>query len=1001
MEDFKQRFAKLNKEQQKAVTNTEGPVMVIAGPGTGKTEIIGMRAAYICKEGLSPAENVLITTFTESGVTAIKKRLLEIMGTDAYKVNITTLHGFCSQVINEFPEKFIFAKGIKQISDIERIEILRNIINSLDLKNLVTFGDRYFYLSDILKSIQKLKREDITPEKLDENLKILEKELKSEHKINPRTGKPTGEWQKKEKQVLKNKELSLIYKEYQKKIKEKGLYDYEDMILFVVNKFKEDDELLASYQEQYLYIMVDEYQDTNEAQNEIISLLTSFLSDEKPNIFVVGDDDQSIYRFQGASLENILFFSDKYGVKSPIVLKQNYRSTQNILDSSFSMIDKNKNRVGNFLDGVDKKLNSQKGEGEKIDVVKFSVGDAEKFYITKKIEKLIEEGENSDEIAIFSRTNRESHEMAEFLIKRDIPVVFEASNNVLQGVSVRAFLDYLSIIENPYDDKKLLDIMSLGFLNIDALDVYKLYKYLYEINYSKKDKVNIFDIISKAENLENLDLISKQNIADFIDKFLKFKKISAETTFTAFCGKVLSDSGFLDWIFNKDEKMEYLRHISSLFSEIKELNLQDRELDTKKFLEKINLYNEYNIEIKEESFLLQKKGVRIMTAHKAKGLEFEYVFITKAVDKTWGNKRSMDKIKLPENLLTKSSKIEFEKNEDERRLFFVALTRAKKKAYITYAEEYVSNGNVQEKSISQFVEEIDKKYINNILGDKEIDDAEEFLDKKLRGSKIQKEKEDEYLKSLLADYKLSVTHLDNYLECPRKFKFRNLIRIPEAKNKHMVLGTAYHKALEKFFLEFKNTDKLPSSEFLVSAYKNAIEREILTYKEKEELTKIGAEGILGYYNLYKDSMIVPEAVEYNFSKHEVYLDDVHLTGKIDKIEKVNTTDVKVIDYKTGSAKTKNQIEGKTKDSKGNLKRQIVFYKILCDLDSRFKYNMTVGELDFVQGKDEKYKKETVEFTEKDVSELKETIKEVYEKIMNSEFECSSKQGFCDGCKDYK
>ncbi|MEK7453051.1 MAG: ATP-dependent helicase [Patescibacteria group bacterium] len=700
MNEFEKRFNKLNKEQQMAVASTEGAVMVIAGPGTGKTEIIGMRAGYICKNSGILASNILITTFTESGVVAIKKRLLDIMGTDAYKVNVTTLHGFCSQVISDFPEKFIFAKGIKQISDIERIEIIRNIIDSLKLKKLTTFSDKYLYLSDIEKNIQKLKREDVTPENLDDHLESQEKDLNGEYKINKRTGKPTVEWRKKEEQILKNKELSMIYKEYQKKLKVSGLYDYEDMILFVLNKFKEDDELLANYQEQYLYIMVDEYQDTNAAQNEVILLLTSFQSDASPNIFVVGDDDQSIYRFQGASLENILFFKNRYNVKNPIVLKKNYRSTQNILDSSFSMIEKNKNRIGTFIDGVDKKLEAQKGDGEKIDLIKFSTQDTEKFYIFKEIERLIKENVDPNEIAVFSRTNFESHEIAEFLIKENIPVVFEASNNILEGNAVRMLIDYISIIENPYDDQKILNVMTFGFLGINVLDSYKLSRYIYNINYSRKDKLSIFSIISKEESLKDIGLSDEKKITDFIHKLLNLKTLSVEITFTAFCERVFSESGFLDWVYKKNNKMEYLRHISSLFSEIKDLNIQDKSLDIKKFLEKISLYNEYKIPVKEESFLLEKRGVRVMTAHKSKGLEFEYVFITKAVDKNWGNRKNMDKIKLPTNLLQISSKLEFEKNEDERRLFFVALTRAKKKAYITYADEYSSGKSIQEKSIS-------------------------------------------------------------------------------------------------------------------------------------------------------------------------------------------------------------------------------------------------------------------------------------------------------------
>jgi len=997
--DFEERFKKLNTQQRKAVTETEGPIMVIAGPGTGKTEILGMRTAHIVKEGRAPADSILITTFTESGVAAIKKRLLAIMGTEAYKVNVTTLHGFCASVINEFPEKFIFAKNISQISDIERIDTIRSILDSLKLKYLVSFGDRYFYVTDILKKIQELKREDIAPENLNEHLKILEEELADEHTINPKTGKPPVKWQDKEKLISKDKELSLVYQKYQDTLKEKGLYDYEDMILFVVNKLKEDDELLANYQERFLYIMLDEYQDTNRPQNEIISLLTSFFSGEEPNVLVVGDDDQSIYRFQGASLENILFFSESYKVKEPIVLKDNYRSTQSILDASFSLIEKNKNRVGNFMSGVEKDLSSHTGKGEKVSVLKFSNEDAEKFFIFKKIEELLTSGVDANEIAVFSRTNSQAHEMAEFLIKRKIPVIFEASNNILDGQSVKMFLSILSVLNDPYDDAELLKVMSYEFFNVKITDIYKLSRKTCSLRY-EGEETGVYELISNNEKLNELELSDKESIENFSKIISELKRAGAELSFVFLCEKIFKETGFLNWIYKKEEKIDYLRHISSLFSTIKDICKEDREMNIGRFLERMRIYKEYDIKIQEESYLLEKEGVRVMTAHRSKGLEFEYVFITRSVDKNWGNRRSMDKIKLPENLLESSSKLDVEKNEDERRLFFVALTRAKKDAFVTYSEEYGKNENKKEAVISQFIEEIDDEFKNTTEEESELVDMEEFLEKRLEEPESRRTEESEYLKTILNDYKLSITNFETYLKCPKSFKYKHLMRIPEAKNKSMAMGTAFHKALERFFLEFKNSGSLPGPEMLVSTYKTALKKEILTKRDLEELEELGVEGLRGYFEEYKDEMKIPEAVEYNFSNHDVFLKNAHLTGKIDKIEKLNETDVKVIDYKTGKIKSDNEIAGKTKNSDGRLKRQIVFYKILCDLDERFKYNMTQGELDFVQGRDGRYKKALVSFSDEDAAELKEKIVEVYNKIMNLEFECGDESGVCDACKEY-
>ncbi len=998
MDNFQKRFNKLNKEQKRAVVSTEGPVMVIAGPGTGKTEIIGMRTAYICKEGLALPENILITTFTESGVTAIRNRLIDIMGKDAYKVGVFTIHGFCSEVISENPEKFLFAKNIKNISEIERIEIFKKILDELNLKYLVSFSNRYHFLKDIIKSIQTLKREDITIEKFHRHLKVQKDELEASKKINKKTGKPINDWQKKEKDLLKNLELLEIYKKYQQTLQEKGYYDYEDMIMFVVKKFQEDDELLAKYQEQYLYIMLDEYQDTNSAQNDVVSLLVSFFADQKPNIFVVGDDDQSIYRFQGASLENILFFSKKYNIKDPIVLKENYRSTQNILDASLSLIKNNKNRIENFIEGIDKNLHSNKKENGKINVLSFSFEDAETYFIYEKIKELINKKTSPSQIAVFTRTNAQAHKIAEFLEKNDIPTVFESSNDILKGQAVKMFLALLEAVQNPSSDKNLWFVMSFDFWGIEPKDIYKILLRLNKINYSAKDPVALFELLIDKNFLDELELENKNAINNFINKISNFKKLSSELSFASFCETVLKESGFLTWIHKKEEKIGYLKHLSTLFSVIKDLNIQNDSLDLEEFLQKIKLYKEYNIPIKEDGFLLQKDGVEVMTAHKSKGLEFEYVFLVNATDKNWGNRRKQENIKLPENLLEASSKIVFEKNEDERRLFFVAITRAKKEIFITYANQYKDGETTKECVPSQFIEEIDNSFLEKKEINFSLDSQEIFLDKKVKSKR--ELKEEEYIKSILKDYKLSITHLDNYLKCPKMFKYQNLLLVPHIKSKSMAMGTAFHKALEKFFLEYKKTGKLPPKELLVFTYESALDYEILTYKEKEELKKIGKEGLLGYYEKYKNEMVIPEAVEYNFSSHNVHLGDIFLTGKIDKIEKISENDVKVIDYKTGKIHSENEIAGNTKKSDGKLKRQIVFYKILCDLDSKFKYNMVLGELDFVQGKDGKYKKVQVSFTNEDIQKLKETIQDVHRKIMNLEFNCNQKAGFCDACKEY-
>ena len=334
---FQNEYVKLNPQQKKAVDTTEGPVMVIAGPGTGKTQILAMRIANILKSTQVNPSNILALTFTNSGVYQMKKRLLEIIGIESYKIHIHTFHSFSNEIIKSYPEIFANINEINQLTDLEQAQIVRKIIDSSNLKILKPLKAPYLYAKSIIKSIGELKQEGISPNNFDQ---VISKEVKSlknnsdhVHEKGVSKGKVKVKYIEEKHRLNKNCELAKIYTKYQKELETSSKYDYADMILFVLNAFKDNGELLSIYQEKFQYILVDEFQDTNSAQNEIIKVLLSFHN--RPNIFVVGDDEQSIFRFQGASLENILFFSNTYPDTEIIILKNNYRIVQKILDLSW------------------------------------------------------------------------------------------------------------------------------------------------------------------------------------------------------------------------------------------------------------------------------------------------------------------------------------------------------------------------------------------------------------------------------------------------------------------------------------------------------------------------------------------------------------------------------------------------------------------------------------------------------------------------------------------
>ena len=350
VEKFQSKLDFLNSEQREAVETIDGPVVVVAGPGTGKTQILTLRIANILKKlGAEFAPNILALTFTNAGVYAMRERLIEFIGVGAaHEVGIFTFHSFADEQIRNNPEIFKKFAFSRPISDIEKIEIIEEILENKKWEYLKTFASDYHYIPEIIKAIDNLKSEAISTEDFLKTFKDIEKRV-IENEKEPFYKKKYGKFQagdlkpmvqkKIEKEKEKQKELLEIYIKYQKKLDEKGLYDFSDMVLSVTSEISKNEDFRMSLQEKYLYLLVDEHQDTNNAQNRLIELIgEADVNEGRPNIFTVGDEKQAIFRFQGASLENFKKFRNKYSDVKVIKLKNNYRSSQNILDTSENLI---------------------------------------------------------------------------------------------------------------------------------------------------------------------------------------------------------------------------------------------------------------------------------------------------------------------------------------------------------------------------------------------------------------------------------------------------------------------------------------------------------------------------------------------------------------------------------------------------------------------------------------------------------------------------------------
>ncbi|MEK7463501.1 MAG: ATP-dependent DNA helicase [Patescibacteria group bacterium] len=956
--EFETLYKRLNVAQKRAVDTIEGPVMVIAGPGTGKTSILTLRIANILKKTDTAPENILALTFTESGAYAIRKKLVSIIGTAGYKVNINTFHGFCNEVIKQYPERFPRIIGSMAITDIDQIAIMEKIIESTDLELLKPYGDAFFYAKPALGEIRNLKREAIGVDDFAKIIKKQEKEFEDApdmvHTKGAHKGKMKGEFIKQKERIEKNKELLKLYDAYEKALVKEKFYDFEDMIVEVIKTLKKDEDLLLMLQESYQYIMADEHQDANNAQNAVLELLSNF--HKNPNLFIVGDEKQAIFRFQGASLENFLYFQKLYPDAALVHLEDNYRSTQNILDASHSLISNNTMPEGHQR--ISLKSKAEKGK-EPVHIVECQTIDGEYAFLIKDIQAKIKAGARPDEIAILYRDNKDAFPIAHAFEKTPISFRIESDNDILKDEHIRKLLIILETINNLAVEETLGMSLFVDFLGLEAIEIYRAF------DQARKEKRPLIDIVT-----EKFPTISK--------KLSLWAHAAHNKTFIEVFEIVIRESGYLEFALSSIDSFERMATLEAFFSELRKLAGARKEYYLKDFIEHLTRVREHGILTKTGKGIL-KEGVRFMTAHKSKGLEFDFVYIVGAFDGHWGNKARRTFFKTIANTETGI--------DDERRLFYVALTRARKEVTITYAKE---NYDGKELLPAQFISEISDEF-------KKVDQAEQGTDTPLRFKESivhehHEIKNKEYLRQLFLEQGLSVTALNNYLKCPWEYFFVNLVRLPKAQSKHQMYGTAMHETLKTFFDKYREDQDMSKKE-LIELFEFNARKTLLSPLDLKESLKKGKEALEGYFEAYKGSWNRHLLTEYSIRGVHLPIGDFDLLlkGNLDKIEIINDRDVNVIDYKTGKRKSGN---------KENYVRQLTFYKLLLNLDEKKKYVMKSGELDFIEADDKgKQKKDVFDISDAQIEELVTLIKEKAKEIYTFSFwDRSCEEKDCEYCK---
>lgn len=974
--EFDLAYKKLNEAQRKAVDTIDGPVLVMAGPGTGKTQVLTTRIANILKETDTDPSSILALTFTDAATKEMRERLIRMIGKDGYYVKVCTFHTFCNDIISENPDRFSRPTGMQNITELEKIQVINQILEEGNFLLLKSPSSPLFYTPFILKSISDLKREGFSIQRYRELVSILKDEFEIEKDSLSKTAKL-----EKEKLVNKNLDLLDICEAYQNKLVTLGRLDFDDMINWVVEAFENDSDFLLAYQEKFQYILVDEYQDTNSAQNRLIFALSSYWG-EQANIFAVGDNNQSIMRFQGASKENIEQFKNRFPNHTSIFLDQNYRSTSTILSASAKLIGEST-------------LNCNvKFKDKPIKVAKFSSPIFEDEFILKSIKNKIKKGINPKDIAVIVKENKDIDNLVSLFKRESLPYRLAGSTNILTTPLISQFLKILRVatqIQDNLDDLELFTVLNYPYFQIKPLSILKVSRYAY------KNKKSLVDVLQDAHPEIDDRLIEVFNL------FLSWNsKISSHTLPDIF-QIIFQESGFLEYILSLPQPVIELNRFGTLFDNIKTQSSAFPNLDLFGYVQNLSVMELNNLKIEEQVLIGNDNAVTLTTAHKSKGLEWLVVYIYKFADSYWGNKSRKEMIKLPPGIIVyENVDKEEDKNAEDRRLFYVAVTRSKQQLYLTGAAQYPSSAKMVFPSI--FLTDLPKENLKYLKTTKYEKNSVGTLKKLLTPitNNVLNKDEEEFLQEIIKDYKLSPTGLNSYLECRYKFKLDNLYRIPRFKAAPMCFGTAVHYALEELYKSLNNKTLVSKEEF-INDFNTALDRELLTKSDMDNLRHHGQKVLSSYYDKYEKEFTECLFTEKNFGSSltsQILLDDIPLSGKADRIDITSKADkhVRFVDYKTGKPKSRNEIEGLNKNSDGNYKRQLVFYHLLADLDKSFPYEVVQTEIDFIEP-DAKgdYHRERFNITKEEVSDLKKLIKDSFGQIRQLNFERTKDINHCLRC----
>ncbi len=921
---FEEEYKKLNPAQKEAVDSIDGPVMVVAGPGTGKTQIFALRIGNILEKTQTKADSILCLTFTNSAVKAMRERLRRYIGAEASKVSVSTFHSFGLEIL----EKYYGALGLdrepKLMDDKDTVALCDQILQENEWEYLRPRGDAARYFRDLKSLISLLKRERITPEEfkvqIEEEIESIKNDPDSISSRGESKGKLKKEVEKKIEGLERTLEAVKFYSIYENEKKERNLFDYDDILESLNRVVEESDEARSYIKENYQYILIDEHQDSSGVQNAFLQKVWG--DEEKPDIFVVGDDRQLIYGFGGASLEYFENFKNAFGKAKLISLTENYRSTANILRSAHNLLESKISK---------EQLKSNSKENHPIRLVEAFYPRDEIISAGLEIKEKIKNGDDMNDMAILVPKNRQVRSTITILKELGIPVAGGESLDLFDSPEGIALINVLKIMNNPGEGT----FLASSFFNpLSGISPFKAHEFI------KKNNMREFSLLSVEEEKNSL-FSEGSGINTWIQKLRTWLSHSSEPLYP-FVQKVgteflLSESKDHDALVSRIEVLRTILHLVLLLVE------KNPKMGLKDFIEFLDRLESYGEGIPLAIFA-PNEGVKVMTLHGSKGLEFDYVWIAHMDEKSLSGGK-VGGFSLPEEV---KDKVEKKDDEVYKRQLYVAITRAKRFCTISYAlKSYV--GGEQELAYvvadiggdfeRQSADETEKKILQS--------DEKAFVENKA----VLEPKKDlsvltQMVKKEYEDRKVSVSLLNNFFECPWKWYFRNFLQLPEPKSESLEFGNIIHGSVDEIL---KNGSKVSEKEIQSIVGRQVQRSGYGNEKKQEEMKKLAIKIVSSWVENRLGDISKNRQNEQSVSVNDERFPHLNIYGKIDLIESLDKENLRVTDFKTGGVRKKSDIE--KIDEEGRLSgylRQLAMYSYLIKQSPKWKAEVRESRLEFVE-----------------------------------------------------